>query len=182
MSSLWTQCFSDKEQFLEILHWNQFCYLESFLIHTQSFLDTLYRSIYPINPLLEGGKRNDMVFTEFSSLSLIIVRCHPDCLTCSQSPDHCDLCQDPTKLLRNGQCVHSCGLGFYQAGALCLGTAPGRLPREGLRLTGILDGVMVQEMHNFQKPWEEGDVIRRLLDLSTPISHLMSVSTLTRRY
>lgn len=107
----------------------------------------------PINPLLEGGKRNCMVFTEFSSsLSLIIVRCHPDCLTCSQSPDHCDLCQDPTKLLRNGQCVHSCGLGFYQAGAFCLGTAPGRLPREGLRFTGILDGVMVRETHNFQKP------------------------------
>ncbi|XP_032256495.1 extracellular matrix protein FRAS1 isoform X2 [Phoca vitulina] len=52
------------------------------------------------------------------------VRCHPDCLTCSQSPEHCDLCQDPTKLLRNGQCVHSCGLGFYQAGALCLACQP----------------------------------------------------------
>nr|CAI9707391.1 unnamed protein product [Rangifer tarandus platyrhynchus] len=52
------------------------------------------------------------------------VRCHPDCLTCSQSPDHCDLCQDPTKLLRNGQCVHSCGLGFYQAGAFCLACQP----------------------------------------------------------
>ncbi|ELK16427.1 Extracellular matrix protein FRAS1 [Pteropus alecto] len=48
------------------------------------------------------------------------VHCHPDCLTCSQSPDNCDLCQDPTKLLRNRQCVHSCGPGFYQAGALCL--------------------------------------------------------------
>ncbi|XP_058403319.1 extracellular matrix organizing protein FRAS1 isoform X7 [Diceros bicornis minor] len=52
------------------------------------------------------------------------VHCHPDCLTCSQSPDHCDLCQDPTKLLRSGQCVHSCGLGFYQAGALCLACQP----------------------------------------------------------
>nr|XP_010967704.1 extracellular matrix organizing protein FRAS1 [Camelus bactrianus] len=52
------------------------------------------------------------------------VHCHPDCLTCSQSPDHCDLCQDPTKLLRNGRCVHSCGLGFYQAGALCLACQP----------------------------------------------------------
>ena len=153
------------------------------LSHTHSEFSRYAIQIHiPHKSLVRGGKRNDMVFTEFSSLSLIIVRCHPDCLTCSQSPDHCDLCQDPTKLLRNGQCVHSCGLGFYQAGALCLGTAPGRLPREGLRLAGILDGVMVQEMHNFQKPWEEGDVIRRLLDLSTPISHLMSVSTLTRRY
>ncbi|XP_012660764.1 extracellular matrix protein FRAS1 [Otolemur garnettii] len=52
------------------------------------------------------------------------VHCHPDCLTCSRSPDHCDLCQDPTKLLQNGQCVHSCGLGFYQAGSLCLACQP----------------------------------------------------------
>ncbi|XP_042534078.1 extracellular matrix organizing protein FRAS1 [Dipodomys spectabilis] len=52
------------------------------------------------------------------------VHCHPDCLTCSRSPDHCDLCQDPTKLLQNGRCVHSCGLGFYQAGSLCLGCQP----------------------------------------------------------
>ncbi|XP_044921660.1 extracellular matrix organizing protein FRAS1 isoform X1 [Mustela putorius furo] len=52
------------------------------------------------------------------------VHCHPDCLTCSRSPEHCDLCRDPTKLLRNGQCVHSCGLGFYQAGALCLACQP----------------------------------------------------------
>ncbi|XP_073093519.1 extracellular matrix organizing protein FRAS1 isoform X4 [Manis javanica] len=50
--------------------------------------------------------------------------CHPDCLTCSQSRDHCDLCRDPTKLLQNGQCVHSCPLGFYQAGALCLACQP----------------------------------------------------------
>ncbi|XP_006885356.1 PREDICTED: extracellular matrix protein FRAS1 [Elephantulus edwardii] len=50
--------------------------------------------------------------------------CHKDCLTCSQSPDHCDLCQDPTKFLQNGQCVHSCGLGFYQAGGLCLACQP----------------------------------------------------------
>uniref|UniRef100_A0A2K6FZ88 Extracellular matrix organizing protein FRAS1 n=1 Tax=Propithecus coquereli TaxID=379532 RepID=A0A2K6FZ88_PROCO len=52
------------------------------------------------------------------------VHCHPDCLTCSHSPDHCDLCQDPTKLLQNGRCVHSCGLGFYQAGSLCLACQP----------------------------------------------------------
>ncbi|KAM5339144.1 extracellular matrix organizing protein FRAS1 [Glossophaga mutica] len=52
------------------------------------------------------------------------VHCHPDCLTCSQSPDHCDLCQDPTKLLRNGRCVHSCGPGFYQEGAVCVACRP----------------------------------------------------------
>ncbi|KAG8515171.1 Extracellular matrix protein FRAS1, partial [Galemys pyrenaicus] len=52
------------------------------------------------------------------------VHCHPDCLTCSQSPNHCDLCQDPTKLLWNGRCVHSCGLGSYQAGAVCLACQP----------------------------------------------------------
>ncbi|CAH6883331.1 Fras1 [Phodopus roborovskii] len=55
-------------------------------------------------------------------LSLLsqLFHCHPDCLTCSHSPDHCDLCRDSTKLLQNGRCVHSCGLGFYQAGGLCL--------------------------------------------------------------
>uniref|UniRef100_A0A8C3WYZ9 Fraser extracellular matrix complex subunit 1 n=1 Tax=Catagonus wagneri TaxID=51154 RepID=A0A8C3WYZ9_9CETA len=52
------------------------------------------------------------------------VHCHPDCLTCSQSPDHCDLCQDSSKLLRDGRCVHSCGLGFYQAGVFCLACQP----------------------------------------------------------
>lgn len=52
------------------------------------------------------------------------VHCHSDCLTCSHSPDHCDLCQDPTKLLQNGRCVHSCGLGFYQAGGVCLACQP----------------------------------------------------------
>nr|XP_023408991.1 extracellular matrix protein FRAS1 [Loxodonta africana] len=53
-----------------------------------------------------------------------LVHCHKDCLTCSQSPDHCDLCQDPTKLLQNGRCVHSCGLGFYQASDRCLACQP----------------------------------------------------------
>uniref|UniRef100_A0A8C5XSK4 Fraser extracellular matrix complex subunit 1 n=1 Tax=Microcebus murinus TaxID=30608 RepID=A0A8C5XSK4_MICMU len=52
------------------------------------------------------------------------VRCHPDCLTCSGSPDHCDLCQDPTKLLQGGRCVHSCGPGFYRAGSLCVACQP----------------------------------------------------------
>ncbi|XP_075401034.1 extracellular matrix organizing protein FRAS1 [Tenrec ecaudatus] len=47
-------------------------------------------------------------------------RCHKDCLTCSRAPDHCDLCQDPTRLLQNGRCVHSCAPGFYQAGGVCL--------------------------------------------------------------
>ena len=70
-------------------------------------------------------------------------------------------------MLRNGRCVHSCGLGFYQAGGLCLGTAPGRQPRGGLRLTSVQDGVMAQGMNNFQKPLEGSNVIRRLLDLST---------------
>lgn len=114
------------------------------LFHTKvpefSVLHILCRSKYPINSFSESCKGNHMVFTEFSSsLPLIVVHCHPDCLTCSQSPDHCDLCRDPTKMLRNGRCVHSCGLGFYQAGALCLGMAPGR---HGLRLTVVKEGVM----------------------------------------
>ncbi|KAM9238088.1 extracellular matrix organizing protein FRAS1 [Dugong dugon] len=53
-----------------------------------------------------------------------LAHCHKDCLTCSQSPEHCDLCQDPTKLLQNGRCVHTCGLGFYQASGRCLACQP----------------------------------------------------------
>ncbi|KAL0596030.1 Extracellular matrix protein FRAS1, partial [Plecturocebus cupreus] len=58
-------------------------------------------------------------------------QCCPDCTS-----DHCDFCQDPTKLLQNGRCVHSCGLGFYQAGSLCLGMAPSgqRRGHDGLSL------------------------------------------------
>lgn len=110
-----------------------------------------------------------MAFTKFSSsLSLIVVHCHPDCLTCSQSPEYCDLCQDPTKLLQNGQCVHSCSLGFYQAGALCLGMALGRQSRGGLRLTTVKEGgPCMQEMHNFQKPLEGINIIHTLLGSST---------------
>uniref|UniRef100_A0ABM5GKG1 Extracellular matrix organizing protein FRAS1 n=1 Tax=Pogona vitticeps TaxID=103695 RepID=A0ABM5GKG1_9SAUR len=47
-------------------------------------------------------------------------QCHSDCLTCSQSFDHCDVCRDTTKWLQNGRCVDSCGLGFYQEAGLCL--------------------------------------------------------------
>lgn len=108
-----------------------------------SILHVLYWFIYPVDSFVGRIKRSHMILTVFfSSLSLIVVHCHPDCLTCSQSPDNCDLCQDPTKLLRNGQCVHSCGPGFYQAGALCLGMAPDIQSRGGLRLTGVKEGVI----------------------------------------
>uniref|UniRef100_A0A8C8RJR6 VWFC domain-containing protein n=1 Tax=Pelusios castaneus TaxID=367368 RepID=A0A8C8RJR6_9SAUR len=48
------------------------------------------------------------------------VRCHSDCLTCSRSFDHCDVCRDATKWLQNGRCVGSCDSGFYQAAGDCL--------------------------------------------------------------
>ncbi|XP_062470145.1 extracellular matrix organizing protein FRAS1 [Pezoporus occidentalis] len=48
------------------------------------------------------------------------VECHPDCLTCSQSFDHCNACRDPRKKLQNGRCVEICELGFYQDGGACL--------------------------------------------------------------
>lgn len=80
-------------------------------------------------PALKAAWEVSRSLLSFPSFSLILVRCHPDCLTCSRSPDHCDLCQDPTRLLQNGRCVHSCGLGFYQAGSLCLGMAPGGTPQ-----------------------------------------------------
>ncbi|OXB58880.1 hypothetical protein ASZ78_012724 [Callipepla squamata] len=50
--------------------------------------------------------------------------CHPDCLTCSQSFDHCIACRDVQKQLQNGRCVETCGSGFYQDGETCLGCHP----------------------------------------------------------
>lgn len=84
-------------------------------------------------------------FSEFSPLVLVLVHCHSDCLTCSRSPDHCDLCQDPTKLLQNGRCVHSCGLGFYQAGGVCLGMATQREGYIGLKRLTV--GFILQLSH-----------------------------------
>lgn len=49
--------------------------------------------------------------------------CNPDCLTCSQSADHCDMCRDETYFLQMGLCVHSCDPGFYLDGQTCLGNA-----------------------------------------------------------
>ncbi|XP_031463336.1 extracellular matrix protein FRAS1 [Phasianus colchicus] len=48
------------------------------------------------------------------------VKCHPDCLTCSQSFDRCIACRDAKKQLQNGRCVETCGSGFYQDGGTCL--------------------------------------------------------------
>ncbi|XP_027744997.1 extracellular matrix protein FRAS1 [Empidonax traillii] len=46
--------------------------------------------------------------------------CHPDCVSCSQAPDHCDACQDSRKRLQSGRCVETCELGFYPHGGTCL--------------------------------------------------------------
>ncbi|KAM8939375.1 extracellular matrix organizing protein FRAS1 [Pelodytes ibericus] len=46
-------------------------------------------------------------------------QCHSDCLTCSQSIDHCDICRDETRLLQMGRCVYSCDPGFYLDGKTC---------------------------------------------------------------
>ncbi|CAO2639268.1 Extracellular matrix organizing protein FRAS1, partial [Lemmus lemmus] len=74
------------------------------------------------------------------------VHCHSDCLTCSHSPDHCDLCQDPTKLLQNGRCVHSCGLGFYQAGGVCLACQPQCATcTSGLECSSCLPPLLMQQ-------------------------------------
>ncbi|KYO26548.1 extracellular matrix protein FRAS1 isoform B [Alligator mississippiensis] len=48
------------------------------------------------------------------------VQCHPDCLVCSQSFDHCDICRDATKQLQNGRCVENCESGFYKDAGVCL--------------------------------------------------------------
>nr|XP_033819322.1 extracellular matrix protein FRAS1 isoform X2 [Geotrypetes seraphini] len=47
-------------------------------------------------------------------------QCHPDCLICSQSVDHCDVCLDENKVLQEGRCVYNCDDGFYQDGRECL--------------------------------------------------------------
>ncbi|XP_029400865.1 extracellular matrix protein FRAS1 isoform X3 [Mus pahari] len=74
------------------------------------------------------------------------VHCHPDCLACSHSPGHCDLCQDPTKLLQNGRCVHSCGRGFYQAGSLCLACQPQcSTCTSGLECSSCLPPLLMQQ-------------------------------------
>ncbi|MGH0181185.1 UNVERIFIED_CONTAM: hypothetical protein FKN15_006840 [Acipenser sinensis] len=47
------------------------------------------------------------------------VQCHSDCLTCSQSPDHCESCRDSRLLLQNGLCVQACEPGFHENGRVC---------------------------------------------------------------
>ncbi|XP_071971616.1 extracellular matrix organizing protein FRAS1 [Engystomops pustulosus] len=47
-------------------------------------------------------------------------QCSSDCLTCSQSIDHCDICRDEARLLQMGRCVYSCDPGFYLDGRTCL--------------------------------------------------------------
>ncbi|XP_035235651.1 extracellular matrix protein FRAS1 isoform X1 [Anguilla anguilla] len=47
------------------------------------------------------------------------VHCHPDCLTCSRTPDHCDSCKDPQSLLLDGRCMQTCPRGFYPDGRVC---------------------------------------------------------------
>ncbi|KAJ8404524.1 hypothetical protein AAFF_G00337910 [Aldrovandia affinis] len=47
------------------------------------------------------------------------VQCHPDCLTCSRTPDQCDSCKDPLSVLHNSHCVENCPQGFFQNGRVC---------------------------------------------------------------
>ncbi|OCT97312.1 hypothetical protein XELAEV_18009537mg [Xenopus laevis] len=45
--------------------------------------------------------------------------CNPDCLTCSQSVENCDICRDEAHLLQKGHCVVNCDPGFYQNSKTC---------------------------------------------------------------
>ncbi|XP_062899606.1 extracellular matrix protein FRAS1 isoform X1 [Mobula hypostoma] len=47
------------------------------------------------------------------------VLCHPDCLTCTQSPDHCEICKNKSRVLQNGRCLEHCDPGFYEVAGLC---------------------------------------------------------------
>ncbi|XP_023676521.2 extracellular matrix organizing protein FRAS1 isoform X1 [Paramormyrops kingsleyae] len=46
-------------------------------------------------------------------------QCYAECLTCSQSPDHCDSCKNPQAVLHEGRCLPVCPSGFYQNGRVC---------------------------------------------------------------
>lgn len=134
------------------------------------FAPGLYCFLFPIsyNICVLWTLQETLVFTKFSSLFLVLVHCHPDCLTCSHSPDHCDLCRDPTKLLQNGRCVHSCGLGFYRAGGLCLGMATQSWSCKGLKRLSL--GLILQLSHSIVT---EGTTMQekiRLKDLYLQIS------------
>ncbi|TSN86075.1 Extracellular matrix protein FRAS1 [Bagarius yarrelli] len=52
------------------------------------------------------------------------VQCHPDCLTCSTTPDQCNSCKDPGAFLWKGRCVHVCPLGFFPNGRVCAACQP----------------------------------------------------------
>ncbi|KAL4623271.1 extracellular matrix protein FRAS1, partial [Arapaima gigas] len=47
------------------------------------------------------------------------VPCHAECLTCSQTPEHCDSCKDPNGVLHGGHCLQACPRGFYRNGRVC---------------------------------------------------------------
>uniref|UniRef100_A0A8D0CH89 Fraser extracellular matrix complex subunit 1 n=1 Tax=Scleropages formosus TaxID=113540 RepID=A0A8D0CH89_SCLFO len=47
------------------------------------------------------------------------VPCHAECLTCSQTPEHCDSCKDPNSVLHEGHCLQHCPRGFYRIGRIC---------------------------------------------------------------
>uniref|UniRef100_A0AAY4BT87 VWFC domain-containing protein n=1 Tax=Denticeps clupeoides TaxID=299321 RepID=A0AAY4BT87_9TELE len=49
------------------------------------------------------------------------VPCHPDCSSCSGTPEHCSSCKNPASLLWNGNCVSSCPKGSYPHGRVCAG-------------------------------------------------------------
>ncbi|KAM9446229.1 extracellular matrix organizing protein FRAS1 [Clarias gariepinus] len=52
------------------------------------------------------------------------VQCHPDCLTCSTTPDQCNSCKDPGAFLWKGHCVHVCPQGFFPNGRVCAACHP----------------------------------------------------------
>ncbi|XP_015220286.2 extracellular matrix organizing protein FRAS1 [Lepisosteus oculatus] len=49
----------------------------------------------------------------------LAVECHSDCLTCFQSPDHCNSCRNESLLLQGGHCVRTCSRGFFKNGRVC---------------------------------------------------------------
>lgn len=70
----------------------------------------------------QGGVFLHQVFgIDFSSLFLLLEACNETCSACTNGFE-CSSCQTPL-LLKDGQCVTSCGEGYVQDQLLCTGTS-----------------------------------------------------------
>ncbi|KAG8454257.1 hypothetical protein GDO86_000773 [Hymenochirus boettgeri] len=73
-------------------------------------------------------------------------QCSADCLTCSQSVHHCDICRNETHFLQKGRCVVTCDPGYYQQGKECLACkATCSTCKNGLDCTACMGSLLMEE-------------------------------------